>query len=94
LASNASFPEPEGREQGSTSATAAKSTSTLSEENGLMERAMVASRTGDDRRALVFLDSLLARFPRSILKEDAQVERLRALNRLGAAGEATEPALR
>jgi hypothetical protein len=58
-------------------------TSTLSEENSLMERAMMASRSGDDRSAVAILDRLLMRFPRSILKENARVERSRALQRLG-----------
>jgi hypothetical protein len=94
LASNASFPETEAREHGSSRAAAVNPTSTLSEENGLMERAMVASRTGDDRGALALIDTLLTRFPRSVLREDAQVERLRALGRLGIGGDGAEPALR
>jgi hypothetical protein len=58
-------------------------TSTLSEENALMERAMVAIRSGDDRGAVAVLDKFLMRFPHSILKENAHVERFRALQRLG-----------
>jgi hypothetical protein len=59
------------------------SSSTLSEENKLMERAMVASRQGNDRDAVALLDALLGRYPHSILKENAQVERFRTLRRLG-----------
>lgn len=97
LASNASFPEAEALEKHGTSGSitasgaATKPTSTLSEENGLMERAMVASRTGDDRSALAILDTLLARFPRSVLREDAEAERLRALRRLAVSEVAELP---
>jgi hypothetical protein len=65
-------------------------TSTLSEENALLQQAMVASRNGDDRSAVAILDTLLGRFPHSILKENAQVERSRALKRLERAN-ATGP---
>lgn len=68
--------------------------STLPEENRLMERAMVSSRNGDDSGALKLLDTLLARFPRSVLKENAQVERFRALRRLGQVSEASHEARR
>jgi len=68
--------------------------STLPEENRLMERAMVSSRNGDDRDAVKLLDALLARFPRSVLKENAQVERFRALRRLGQVSEASLEARR
>jgi len=57
--------------------------STLSDENALMQRAMASARQGDDRGAVALLDSLLARYPHSILKENAEVERFRALRRLG-----------
>jgi hypothetical protein len=65
-------------------------TSTLSAENTLMQRAMVASRNGDDRAAIDILETLLSRYPRSILKENARVERSRAVARLEAA-QATGP---
>jgi hypothetical protein len=67
-------------------------TSSLSEENSLMERAMMASRRGDDRSAVAILDKLLTRFPHSILKENAQVERSRALQRLGDSSGAAQGA--
>jgi hypothetical protein len=57
--------------------------STLSDENALMQRAMGSARKGDDRGAVALLDSLVARYPHSILKENAEVERFRALRRLG-----------
>ncbi len=55
---------------------------------------MVASRNGDDAGAVALLDTFLARFPRSVLKENAQVERFRALRRLGQVSEASHEARR
>jgi hypothetical protein len=72
----------EGTKSPSTTDFEPPATSTLSEENALLQRAMVASRDGDDRNAIAILDTLLSRFPHSILKENAQAERLRAIRRL------------
>lgn len=72
----------EGTKPPSTTEFESPATSTLSEENALLQRAMVASRNGDDRNAIAILDTLLSRFPHSILKDNAQAERLRAIRRL------------
>jgi outer membrane protein assembly factor BamD (BamD/ComL family) len=57
--------------------------STLAEENGLLRRALSSSRSGDDELAVNLHDSLIARYPRSPLAQNAELERLRALSRLG-----------
>jgi hypothetical protein len=72
----------EGTRSSSTTEFESAATSTLSEENALLLRAMVASRNGDDKNAVAILDRLLTRFPHSVLKENAQAERLRAIKRL------------
>jgi hypothetical protein len=57
--------------------------STLAIENALLQRAMSAARSGDDRRAVQLLDELLSRYPTSPLAQNAKVERMRAFARLG-----------
>jgi hypothetical protein len=71
-----------------------RASSTLGAENALLEQAMSASRRGDDKRAVALLDTLLARYPRSELVPNAQVERFRALRRLGKHAEAARQARR
>ena len=73
---------------------AERAMSTLAAENALLEQAMSASRRGDDKRAVALLDTLLARYPRSELVPNAQVERFRALRRLGKHAEAARQARR
>jgi hypothetical protein len=75
----------QGKKPRNASEFAPATTSTLAAENALMQRAMVAIRNGDDRTAIETLDRLLARYPHSILSENAQVERARARARLGPA---------
>jgi len=66
--------------------------STLDDQNRLLQRALASRRQGDDARALVDLDLLLARYPSSPLAQEARVEKFRALERMGqharAVGEA------
>jgi hypothetical protein len=57
--------------------------STLAAENALMQAAMAAVREGDDTRAVGLLGGLLSRYPKSPLSQNAQVERFRAMARLG-----------
>ncbi|HEX4340215.1 MAG TPA: FecR domain-containing protein [Polyangiaceae bacterium] len=57
--------------------------STLAAENELYRRAVASVRGGDDGHAVGMLDAFLGRFPRSPLAQNAEVERLRALGRLG-----------
>lgn len=57
--------------------------STLAIENALLQRAMGAARSGDDRRAVQLLDELLSKYPSSPLAQNAKVERMRAFARLG-----------
>jgi hypothetical protein len=71
-----------------------RASSTLGAENALLEQAMSASRRGDDKRAVALLDTLLARYPRSQLVPNAQVERFRALRRLGKHADAARQARR
>jgi hypothetical protein len=65
--------------------------STLAAENELYRSAAASIRAGQDARAVGLLETFMARFPRSPLAQSADVERLRALVRLGrreAAGHA------
>jgi hypothetical protein len=71
-----------------------RASSTLGAENALLEQALSASRRGDDKRAVALLDTLLERYPRSQLVPNAQVERFRALRRLGKHAEAARQARR
>jgi hypothetical protein len=68
--------------------------STLAEQNRLYQSALEARRRGDDARAVVLLDELLTRFPGSPLAQEARVERVRALAKLGRAGDAAVEARR
>ena len=65
--------------------------STLAEQNRIYQGALEARRRGDDARTLAMLDDLLARYPRSPLAQEARVERLRCLARLGQSGATPKP---
>jgi outer membrane protein assembly factor BamD (BamD/ComL family) len=60
--------------------------SSLAAENRLLKAAMTARREGSARRAIRMIDELVSRYPASPLKEEARVERMRALL---SAGETT-----
>ena len=66
--------------------------STLAEQNRLYQSALEARRRGDDARAVSILNDLLARFPQSPLTQEARIERLRCLDRLGDHGGAAAEA--
>ena len=67
-------------------ASASSDVSTLSEQNRLLAAALDARRRNDDAKAIVFLNELLRKYPSSPLAEDARVERLRCVERLGQRG--------
>jgi hypothetical protein len=75
-------------------ASKAKAASTLGEENLLLASARKAALGGDDVRAIALLERLLQMYPRSILAQNASVERFRALGRLGRHGDARKAATR
>lgn len=56
---------------------------TLAEQNRLFQSALDARNRGDERRSIEIFGALIARYPRGALAEEARVERLRALRRLG-----------
>lgn len=58
-------------------------TGSLAEENRLFEAGLAARNAGDDGRAADAFGTLLARYPRSVLSEQALAERFRALSRAG-----------
>jgi hypothetical protein len=60
--------------------------------NRLFADARRARRDGRDAEALVLLDQLVARYPHSVLAQEAAVERFRALARLGRGAEASRAA--
>jgi ferric-dicitrate binding protein FerR (iron transport regulator) len=64
-------------------AVAAVEASKLAEQNRLFQAAMAHKRAGDDRRAVGTLDELLSKHPGAPLAQEARVERMRALQRLG-----------
>ena len=66
--------------------------STLGAENDQYQRGVSAARVGDDRKALGAFDTFLHRFPSSPLAQSAEVERFRALKRLGRVDEAARRA--
>jgi hypothetical protein len=57
--------------------------SSLGEENRMYQAALDARNHGDDRKALELFASLIARYPDGHYGELAQVERMRALKRMG-----------
>jgi hypothetical protein len=66
----------------------------LAEENKMFQAAVDARNRGDDRRAVELFGSLLLRHPKSRLAEEARVERMRALRRLGESARASAEARR
>jgi ferric-dicitrate binding protein FerR (iron transport regulator) len=66
----------------------------LAKQNGLMQAALAARRSGDHGEAVELLDELLRNHPGSPLTESARVERFRSLRRLGRHTEATREARR
>ncbi|MBN2191407.1 MAG: FecR domain-containing protein [Polyangiaceae bacterium] len=73
---------------------AAMAASTLAEQNRIYRAALDARNSGDDAQAVSLLDTLIARFPSSPLRQEAEVERFRALARIGKTTEATRAARR
>jgi len=73
---------------------AAANLSALPEQNRLYRQALDARNAGDDARAIALLDSLIARHPGSPLRQEAEVERFRALSRIGRTAEAVRAARR
>lgn len=73
---------------------ASAGTSTLAEENRLFLSAVEARNRGDDRAAVESFGALLAKFPSGKLAEEARIERMRALTRLGDAPKAAAEARR
>jgi len=69
-------------------------TSTLADENRLMQSALLAAREGQNGRALRLLTELQSRFPGSPLAQNAMVERFRALRRSGDRSGAEQQARR
>ncbi len=68
--------------------------STLPEQNRLYRQALDARNAGDDARTVTLLDSLISRYPGSPLRQEAEVERFRALSRIGRSNEAVRAARR
>jgi hypothetical protein len=71
---------------------AAAAESALSEENELFAAAMAEKKAGDFASALRKVESFLSRYPRSVLLQEAEVERFRLLSRLGRTREAARHA--
>jgi len=71
---------------------ASRKRGTLAEENRLFAAAIEARNRGDEGRAAEIFGELLSSYPRSTLREAAQVERFRALNRGGQAERAASEA--
>jgi hypothetical protein len=68
--------------------------STLREENRMFQLALEARNRGDDRAAVDLFGALLSKFPAAKLAEEARIERMRALSRLGDASKAAAEARR
>jgi hypothetical protein len=75
-------------------ATNASDSSTLKEENRMFLSAVEARNRGDDRAAVEQFGAMLAKYPSGKLAEEARIERMRALNRLGDAAKAAAEARR
>ncbi|HEY2409630.1 MAG TPA: FecR domain-containing protein [Polyangiaceae bacterium] len=67
---------------------------TLADENRSFQDALDARNRGDDARAAESFARLVARYPHSSLAEEAEVERFRALKRLGQTAPAAAAARR
>jgi hypothetical protein len=72
-----------GRSRPGPSASGARSS--LAEETALLQRAMVAERSGAPTVTVQLLDEFLSKYPSSPLGRNAELERLRALHRAGNA---------
>jgi hypothetical protein len=66
--------------------------STLGAENDQYQRGVSAARGGDDNKAVSAFNMFLVRYPTSPLAQSAEVERFRALKRLGSVDEAARRA--
>jgi hypothetical protein len=66
----------------------------LSEENRLFASAMEQKKTGDLSGALRGVELFLARYPGSVLRQEAEVEQFRLLRRLGRSRDAARQARR
>jgi hypothetical protein len=69
-----------------------RDTSTLADQNALLQTALDARRRNDDAAAIASLDKLIAKYPGSPLIQDARVERMRAYERSGRHAEAVAEA--
>jgi hypothetical protein len=67
---------------------------TLADENRLFQAGLTARNAGDSARAADSFGSLLARYPRSVLREQALAEQFRALDRSGRSSAAAVAARR
>lgn len=79
---------------GSARAKGADGSGTLADENRMFQVAVDARNRGEDRKAVEAFGALLARYPGSRLAEEARVERMRALRRLGDTARASAEARR
>jgi hypothetical protein len=96
--------EPEARSSGSRGARSARraapqravaaNPSPLREENRLFLAAVEARNRGDDRSAVELFGAVLSKFPSGTLAEEARIERMRALSRLGDGSKAAAEARR
>jgi hypothetical protein len=75
-------------------ADSARGEGTLAEENKLFQSALSARNAGDPVAAADAFGQLLARYPRSVLSEQALAERFRALERAGRTSSAVAAARR
>jgi hypothetical protein len=68
--------------------------STLADENRMFLTAVEARNRGDDRAAVELFGAILSKYPSGKLSEEARIERMRALNRLGDDSKAAAEARR
>lgn len=78
----------------SSAATRAGDSGTLAEENRLFQAGLTARNSGDSAGAADAFSGLLARYPRSVLREQALAEQFRALDRAGRSSAAAVAARR
>ncbi len=86
-------PQRHGARRSAESASGTDSSS-LGEENRMFSQAVEARNRGDDRSAVELFGALLGKFPSGKLAEEARIERMRALTRLGDATRAAAEARR
>lgn len=90
-------PPPSARSRkmpGNARAQDADGSGTLADENRMFQVAVDARNRGEDRKAVDAFGALLGRYPGSRLAEEARVERMRALRRLGDTARASAEARR